>query len=52
MKKQYLNPKTKVVKIKSPNILAGSPGLGENYDGGTILSRKCEMDCDFDFDEE
>lgn len=44
MKKKYMNPTTKVVKIESPNILAGSPGLGDNYSGGTILSREDEYD--------
>lgn len=47
MKKKYMIPTTEVVKIESHKIMAGSPGLGGNYGGGTILSREE----DFSFDE-
>ena len=40
MKKTYLKPEMEIVEINvNQQILAGSdPGLGGNYNGGTILS--------------
>ena len=41
MKKQYKNPTMEVVNIEAnTQLLAGSPGLGGNYGGGSILSRE------------
>lgn len=41
MKKQYKNPTMEVVNIKAnTQLLAGSPGLGDEYGGGSILSRE------------
>ncbi len=47
MKKKYINPSMEVIKIQTPQLLAGSdPALGGQYTGGSTLSR--EMD-DYDF---
>ena len=40
MKKKYMIPTTEVVKIESHKIMAGSPTLSGEYDGGGILSRE------------
>ena len=50
MKKTYINPKMIVVEINHQTLLAGSPGLGGNYGGGTILAPEQSIDDD-DFDE-
>ena len=49
MKKTYIIPTLKVVKIQTTTILAGSPGLTGTYNGGTVLSRQ---DADSDWNEE
>ena len=46
MKKKYINPAMEIVKIETQQVIAGSPGLGGEYGGGSVLSRE------FDFDEE
>ena len=39
MKKEYINPEMVIVDIKmNQQLLAGSPGLGGEYGGGTILA--------------
>lgn len=40
MKKTYIIPTLKVVKIQTTTILAGSPGLTGTYTGGAVLSRE------------
>ena len=40
MKKTYINPEIEVVKIQTQQMLAGSPGLGGEYGGGTPESRE------------
>ncbi len=40
MKKQYINPEMEVIKVESPQILAGSPGLGGEFGGGSVLGRE------------
>lgn len=43
MKKQYIYPAMAVIKIHTPQILAGSdPALSGDYTGGEILSREGE----------
>ena len=49
MKKTYIIPTLKVVKIQTTTILAGSPGLTGTYTGGAVLSRQ---DADSEWDEE
>ena len=44
MKKQYMNPTMEIVKIGTPQLMAGSPVLGGEYGGGTTLSRDMEFD--------
>ena len=49
MKKTYINPDVKVVKINAHRLLAGSDmGMNGNYDSGTITIGGR----DFDFDDE
>jgi hypothetical protein len=31
MKKKFLKPTMDIVKIETPQVMAGSPGLGGNY---------------------
>lgn len=38
MKKIYMIPQMDIVKMESHQLMAGSPGLEGNYDGGTILA--------------
>lgn len=46
MKKTYKNPEIEVIKVASKSqMLAGSPGLGGEYGGGTPEGH--EMDSDF-----
>ena len=40
MKKTYQNPTTTIVKIKTVKMIATSLSVGEEYSGGTILSRE------------
>ena len=46
MKKKYINPAMEIVKIETQQVIAGSPGLGGQYNGDTPESRF------FDYDEE
>ena len=46
MKKIYINPKMEVVEISRQTLLAGSPGLGGSYNGGTILAPELSIDDD------
>jgi hypothetical protein len=39
MKKTYINPEMQVIKIEGRQLMAGSPGLGGQYTGGTPESR-------------
>lgn len=39
MKKQYINPVVEIIKVKMSQLMAGSPDLGGDYNGGEILSR-------------
>ena len=36
-KQEYINPKMEVVELHTPQILAGSPELDEEYNGEIIL---------------
>jgi hypothetical protein len=49
MKKTYMIPTMKVVKIQPARILAGSPDLTGTYNGGKVLSRQARFS---DWDEE
>lgn len=40
MKKQYMHPEMKEIKIQSQQIMAGSPILGGEYGGGNVLGRE------------
>ena len=40
MKKTYIIPTSKVVKIQTTQLLNGSPKLNGTYNGGTVLSRE------------
>ncbi|MBQ9676860.1 MAG: hypothetical protein IJV44_01835 [Prevotella sp.] len=42
MKKTYINPEMEVIKINAPQIMAGSPGFGGEFGGGTPESREFE----------
>lgn len=46
MKKTYKCPKMEVVEINHQTLLAGSPGLGGSYTGGTILAPEMSIDDD------
>ena len=47
MKKTYINPEMEIVEIQTPQILAGLPELGGNYNGtDPILSRDLDLDDD------
>jgi len=49
MKKTYINPAMEIVEIHTPQILAGSPDLGGNYNGtDPILSRDLDLELDDD----
>jgi len=53
MKKTYINPAMEIVKIASRSqMMAGSPGLGGDYNGGSILSRRDDSDWEDEEDEE
>lgn len=45
MKKTYKNPEIEVIKVASKSqMLAGSPGIGGEYGGGTPEVREDEFD--------
>lgn len=44
MKKTYINPSLTIVKVQTQQMLASSPGLGGNYNGGTPESRAGRFD--------
>lgn len=44
MKKKYIIPQLQVVKIATQQMLASSPGIGGNYDGGPVYSPGMELD--------
>ncbi len=46
MKKKYINPAMEIVKIETQQVIAGSPDLGGEYNGGIPESRF------FDYDED
>lgn len=53
MKKTYIIPTLKVVKVQTTHLLTGSPELTGTYSGGTVLSRQGGgSDWDEDEDEE
>ena len=44
-KKQYINPSMEVIEINAPQIMAGSPQLGGEYEGGDpVYSRESDFD--------
>ena len=48
MKKTYIKPETKTYTIDCKvQLMAGSPQLGGNYGGGTVLSPGMELDDDY-----
>jgi len=50
MKKTYIAPTLKVVKIQTTQLLTGSPQLNGTYNGGTVLSRQ-QRDSGWDDDD-
>lgn len=43
MKKKFLKPTMDIVKIETPQVMAGSPGLGGNWDSGKpVLGREAD----------
>jgi hypothetical protein len=45
MKKTYIKPETKTYTIDCKvQLMAGSPKLGGDYNGGTVLSPEMELD--------
>jgi hypothetical protein len=51
MKKTYIAPTLKVVKIQTTQLLTGSPKLNGTYkEGGTVLSRQ-QRDSGWDDDD-
>ncbi|MBQ8153925.1 MAG: hypothetical protein IJ069_09655 [Prevotella sp.] len=49
MKKKYINPSMEVVKVDAPQIMAGSPGKGGGYSGGSVLGHEYDSDDIFDY---
>ena len=48
MKKTYIKPETKTYTIDCKvQLMAGSPQLGGEYTGGTVLSPGMELDDDY-----
>ena len=48
MKKTYIKPETKTYTIDCKvQLMAGSPQLGNEYTGGTVLSPGMELDDDY-----
>ena len=48
MKKTYISPSMEIIKIASQTqMMAGSPGVGGDYNGGTVLSREYDDDMDW-----
>jgi len=49
MKKTYINPTTTIVLIEAPKLMAGSLGIGEEYQGGdVVLGREIDMEEELD----
>lgn len=43
MKKKFLKPTMDIVKIETPQVMAGSPGLGGNWDSSKpVLGREAD----------
>jgi len=40
MKKKYMIPEVEVVTVKTQQLIATSPLIGNDYSGSTILSRE------------